>query len=37
VCITSFGTVSSLKYFVNENHKIEVPYTVTYISKNRKK
>jgi len=26
VCITSFGTVSSLKYFVNENHKIEVPY-----------
>ncbi|ABN52753.1 MAG TPA: ABC transporter permease [Hungateiclostridium thermocellum] len=32
VCITSFGTVSSLKYFVNENHKIEVPYTVTYIS-----
>ena len=31
-CITSFGTVSSLKYFVAENHKIEVPYTVTYIS-----
>ena len=31
-CITSFGTISSLRYFVNENHKIEVPYTVTYIS-----
>lgn len=31
-CITSFGTVSSLRYFVDENHKIEVPYTVTYIS-----
>lgn len=34
-CITSFGTVSSLKYFVDENHKIEVPYTVTYISSNQ--
>lgn len=33
-CITSFGTVSSLKYYVDENHKIEVPYTVTYISSN---
>lgn len=33
-CITSFGTVSSLKYFVEENHKIEVPYTVTYVSDN---
>lgn len=31
-CITSFGTVSSLRYFVDENHKIEVPYTITYIS-----
>src|SRR5690606_26154906 len=30
----SFGTVSSLKYYVDENHKIEVPYTVTYISSN---
>ena len=34
-CITSFGTVSSLRYFVDENHKIEVPYTVTYISDNQ--
>jgi len=34
-CITSFGTASSFKYFVEENHKIEVPYTVTYISDNR--
>ncbi|CCQ96236.1 conserved membrane hypothetical protein [[Clostridium] ultunense Esp] len=33
-CITSFGTVSSLKYYVDENHRIEVPYTVTYISSN---
>ena len=33
-CITSFGTVSSIRYFVDENHKIEVPYTVTYISSN---
>lgn len=32
VCITSFGTVSSLRYYVSENHKIEVPYTITYIS-----
>ncbi|SJZ74779.1 hypothetical protein [Garciella nitratireducens] len=31
-CITCFGTVSSLKYYVDENHKIEVPYTITYIS-----
>ncbi|GFN37017.1 FtsX-like permease family protein [Tepidimicrobium xylanilyticum] len=34
-CITSFGTVSSLRYYVDENHKIEVPYTVTYISSNK--
>ena len=34
-CITSFGTVSSLRYYVDENHKIEVPYTVTYISNNQ--
>lgn len=34
-CITSFGTVSSLKYYVDENHKIEVPYTITYISDNQ--
>ncbi len=34
-CITSFGTVSSLKYYVDENHKIEVPYTVSYISDNQ--
>lgn len=34
-CITSFGTVSSLKYYVDENHKIEVPYTVSYISANQ--
>ena len=33
-CITCFGTVSSLKYYVEKNHKIEVPYTVTYISDN---
>lgn len=32
VCITCFGTVSSLKYYVEKNHKIEVPYTVSYIS-----
>ncbi len=31
-CITCFGTVSSLKYYVGENHKIEVPYTISYIS-----
>lgn len=31
-CITSFGTVSSLKYYVEQNYKVEVPYTVTYIS-----
>jgi len=35
VCITSFGTISPLRYFVKENHKIEVPYTVTYISSNQ--
>ncbi len=34
-CITSFGTVSSLKYYVEENHEIEVPYTITYISDNQ--
>jgi len=34
-CITSFGTISSLRYFVKENHKIEVPYTITYISNNQ--
>lgn len=32
VCITSFGTVSSLKYFLAENHRIEVPYTISFIS-----
>lgn len=31
-CITCFGTVSSLKYYVEKNHKIEVPYTISYIS-----
>lgn len=31
-CITCFGTVSSLKYYVGENHEIEVPYTISYIS-----
>ncbi len=31
-CITCFGTVSSLKYYVGKNHKIEVPYTISYIS-----
>jgi putative ABC transport system permease protein len=34
-CITSFGTVSALKYYVGENHNIEVPYTITYISDNQ--
>ena len=33
-CITCFGTVSSLKYYVGKNHKIEVPYTISYISNN---
>ena len=32
VCITSFGTVSSLKYFLAKNHRIEVPYTISFIS-----
>lgn len=30
--ITSFATVSSLRYFADNNHKIEVPYTVSYVS-----
>ncbi|WP_077369607.1 FtsX-like permease family protein [Anaerosalibacter sp. Marseille-P3206] len=33
-CITCFGTVSSLKYYVEKNHKVEVPYTISYISNN---
>lgn len=36
-CITSFGTVSSLKYYVEKNRKIEVPYNVTYVSDNKEK
>lgn len=34
-CITSFGTVSSLKYYVEKNRKIEVPYTISYVSDNK--
>ncbi|WKV07531.1 ABC transporter permease [Thermoanaerobacterium sp. CMT5567-10] len=34
-CITCFGTVSSVKYYVEKNHKIEVPYTVSYISEDK--
>ncbi|MBU5676407.1 ABC transporter permease [Alkaliphilus sp. MSJ-5] len=30
--ITSFATVSSLRYFADHNHKVEVPYTVSYVS-----
>ena len=32
VCITSFGTVSSLKYLWQEKLRIEVPYTISFIS-----
>ncbi len=32
VCITSFGTVSSLRHYVKENYDIETPYTISYIS-----
>ncbi|MFD3158306.1 FtsX-like permease family protein [Haloimpatiens sp. FM7330] len=34
-CITCFGTVSSMKYFVNNTHDIEVPYTLSYISNDK--
>lgn len=30
--ITAFGTVSSMKYFVSQNYKIEIPYSFSYIS-----
>jgi len=30
--ITAFGTVSSMKYFVDQNFKIEIPYSFSYIS-----
>lgn len=32
-CLTSFGTVSSIKYFVKENRTIEAPYTLSFIEK----
>lgn len=35
-CITSLATVSSIKYFVDENHHIEVPYTISYIEESKK-
>jgi putative ABC transport system permease protein len=30
--ITSFGTVSSFKYYIDQNYDLEVPYTFSYIS-----
>ncbi len=38
-CITALGTVSSMKYFVDENYKIEFPYSISFIEegKNEKK
>lgn len=30
--ITSFGTVSSIKYYIDQNYELEVPYTFSYIS-----
>jgi len=30
--ITAFGTVSSLRYYINQNYDIEVPYTFSFIS-----
>ncbi|MGB4722362.1 MAG: ABC transporter permease [Defluviitoga tunisiensis] len=35
ICITSLGTVSSLKYYVNNNRKIEVPYSISFVSSNQ--
>lgn len=35
VCITSLGTASSLKYYVSKNRKIEVPYSISFISNNQ--
>ena len=35
VCITSLGTVSSLKYYVSKNREIEVPYSISFISNNQ--
>jgi len=30
--ITAFGTVSSMKFFVDKNYEIEIPYSFSYIS-----
>lgn len=32
--ITAFGTASSIKYYINENYEITVPYTFSYVSNN---